>query len=73
MKKLFIPMFAVAVLAVSCKKDYACSCTYNGTTITGPTYKKVTKKWMKDTQQCVSYSETEDNVTYNVECEIEKK
>ena len=68
-------MFAVAVLTASCAKDYACVCTENGvTTDTSPTvYKKVTKNWMKKSAGCVSYTETYNNTTYNVECEIEKK
>ena len=74
MKKLFIPMFAVAVLAVSCKKDYACVCTVGGVTDATPTvYKGVTKKWMKNTAGCVSYTETYLDETVSVECEIEKK
>ena len=72
MKKLFIPFAAVALLAVSCAKDYACTCTTNGVSTTGATYKKVTKKWMKD-QGCVSSSITSNNVTVTEECKIEKK
>ena len=72
MKKLFIPFAAVALMAVSCAKDYACTCTSDGTSTTGATYKKVTKKWMKN-QGCVSSTYTTNNVTWTEECVIEKK
>ncbi len=74
MKKLFIPLAAVALMAVSCAKDYACVCTTQGVTDTSPTvYKKVTKKWMKNTYGCVSFTTNNGTTTTETTCEIEKK
>jgi hypothetical protein len=82
MKKLIIPFFALALLTASCAKDYSCKCvetfTVDGVVVltqtdNGPTYEKVTKKWMKNTAGCVSFTETDGNETFTSTCEIEKQ
>jgi hypothetical protein len=82
MKKLIIPFFALALLTASCAKDYSCKCVetlsvagvvVNTDTNNGPTYQKVTKRWMKNTAGCVSSTETDGDETYTSTCEIEKQ
>ena len=82
MKKLIIPFFALALLTTSCAKDYSCKCvetiTLGGVVVStdtynSPTYQKVTKRWMKNTAECVSTTETEGTETYTSVCEIEKQ
>ena len=81
MKKLIIPFFALALLTASCAKDYSCKCIQTeavggvvvNTALYNSTYQKVTKKWMKNTAQCVSSTYTVGDVTYATDCEIEKQ
>ena len=74
MKKILLPFVAVAILAGSCAKDYACVCTSGGVTDTTPyVYKKVTKRWMKNERGCVSYTDVQDGVSVETTCEIEKQ
>jgi hypothetical protein len=74
MKKILLPFVAIALLAGSCAKDYACVCTTGGETDTTPAvFKKVTKTWMKNEAGCVSYTDVEDGVSVETTCEIEKK
>ncbi len=82
MKKIIIPFFTLALLTASCAKDYSCKCVETYTvggvvvdtdTYIGPTYQKVTKRWMKNTEGCVSSTETDGDETYTSTCEIEKQ
>ncbi len=79
MKKLFVLIFGVALTAVSCTKDYTCTCKYySSATDTDPnvssvTYKKVTKSFVKNEAQCVSYEEKDEKgvIDDKQECTIE--
>jgi hypothetical protein len=85
MKKMILPFAAVALIAASCGKDYACMCSVNGVSDAANyrVYKKVTKKWMKDNDYCVSDTYTDYQWDSNTgqqtavqttrECTIEKK
>jgi hypothetical protein len=74
--KYLMILFLGAITIASCKKDRTCECTttYNdGSTDTyeSGTYKKVTKRFMKNNADCVSYEyESTSGNTTKEECEI---
>jgi len=55
----------------SCAKDRTCVCTDEDGDKTETEYENVTKKWMKNSADCVSYTETYNGGSYKMECEIE--
>lgn len=76
MKIKFLAVLSLGALALaSCKKDRTCECKYTegsdvSITVSG-TYKKVTKRLMRNVEDCVSYEyvSTDGDVEI-VECEI---
>ena len=86
MKKVLLLAVAGVFVLASCAKDRTCECTTNGLAdsadgnFSTTTYKKVTKTYMKDFRNCVSYETTQTStnpstkaVTTTVtkkECEI---
>jgi hypothetical protein len=78
MKKLFVLIFGVALTAVSCTKDYTCTCksTETGDTDVDTdivTYKGVTKSFVKNSEECVSFESKDEKgaVDYKRECTID--
>ena len=76
MKIKFLAVLSLGVLTLaSCKKDRTCECKYtSGSDVdidVSGTYKKVTKRFMRNHADCVSYEyvSTSGNV-YNYDCEI---
>ena len=71
--KYLMILFLGTITLVACKKDRVCECTTtapNGTSVTdtdNTTYKKVTKRWMKNVRGCVS---SEDPDGTKEDCEI---
>jgi len=79
MKKTTIKNLSLLILVVltfsSCTKDRTCECRITqSSTLPGQQsdvyeydieFEKVTKKWMKNSANCVSSTETEDNIDYN--------
>ena len=77
MKKFTVKLLSIYTIIVfifsSCTKDRSCYCeiqTYSNnaasyTSSSNIEYKDVTKKWMKNSANCVSRTETEDNIDYN--------
>ena len=79
MKKITIKLLSILTITLfifsSCTKDRTCECRITeSTTIPGQQsdvylydteYEKVTKKWMKNSANCVSSTETEDNIDYD--------
>ena len=63
-----LTMFVFAIS--SCAKDRTCECTVNGSVIEDTEYEHVTKRWMKNTAHCVSYTSTSSGTSVKVECEI---
>jgi hypothetical protein len=71
MKKVLLVAVAGMFVLASCKKDRTCECTTLGVTDkSNYEYKKVTKKFMKENKDCVSYVYTEDNKSVTTECKI---
>jgi hypothetical protein len=66
-------LFVVAIAITSCKKDRVCECTTtstDGISVTdtdNTTYKKVTKRWMRNHEGCVSKEYSNGT---KVDCEI---
>ncbi len=78
MKKLAILFFGIALTAVSCSKDYTCTCksTYTGNTNTETnttTFKGVTKSFVKNEAGCVSRERKNEKgeTTSKSECTID--
>ena len=75
MKKNIIKLSSILTMFIfvfsSCAKDRTCVCTDEDGDKTEVEYKKVTKKWMKNSAACVSYTVTFDGGSYKMECEIE--
>lgn len=75
MKKVLLVAVAGLFVLASCKKDRTCECTITSGSETyvdkDGTYKKVTKRFMKDQVGCVSYEYVSEsgNITKS-ECEI---
>ena len=67
MKKLFIVLAASTTMFVACKKDYSCTCTYNGTTL-GTTTIHDTK--YKATSACTALNSTYAAYGTGVSCAI---
>ena len=79
MKKITIKLLSILTIIVfifsSCTKDRTCECRITeSSTLPGDQsevdeyeieYEKVTKRWMKNSANCVSRTETEDNIDYN--------
>ena len=79
MKKITFKLFSILTISVfifsSCTKDRTCECRITeSSTLPGQQsdvyeydieFEKVTKKWMKNSANCVSSTETEDNIDYN--------
>jgi len=79
MKKITIKLLSILTITLftfsSCTKDRTCECTITeSSSLTGQQsdsydieieFEKVTKKWMKNSANCVSRTETEDNIDYN--------
>ncbi len=79
MKKTTIKNLSLLILVVltfsSCTKDRTCECRITqSSTLPGQQsdvyeydteYEKVTKKWMKNSANCISRTKTEDNIDYN--------
>jgi hypothetical protein len=73
MNKLLLVAVAGMFVLASCKKDRTCECTIDGKAETGSkyTYVKVTKKFMIENDQCVSYNRTATDGTVEKHvCEI---
>ena len=71
MKKVLLVAVAGMFVLASCKKDRTCECTTLGVTDkSNVQYLKVTKKFMKENAECVSYVYTEDNKSITTECVI---
>lgn len=74
MKKSILSLSGLCLLIAltfsSCAKDRICECTtpFGGTEEIE--YENVTKKWMKNSADCVSYTVTSDGESYSVDCEI---
>jgi hypothetical protein len=78
MKKTTIKLLSILTITLftfsSCTKDRTCECTYTvSNSLDGSVdednseieYEKVTKKWMKNSANCVSSTETEDYIDYD--------
>ena len=79
MKKITIKLLIILAITVlilsSCTKDRTCECRITeSSTLPGDQsevyeydieFEKVTKKWMKNSANCVSSTETEDNIDYD--------
>jgi hypothetical protein len=62
MKTLFLPLVTVIALTftlASCRKDRTCTCTYSDGTSDKTEYKKVTKKFVREDEECFSVTFTE--------------
>ncbi len=76
MKKVLLLAVAGVFVLASCAKDRTCECSYDGVPSSNPrTYKNVTKSFMKNNIDCVSYEYSYTNssnvvVNKKVECEI---
>jgi hypothetical protein len=77
MKKVLLVAVAGMFVLASCKKDRTCDCKYNGVADNDgiTTFKNVSKRFMKNTRNCVSYEYTTTSPsgtssTTKVECEI---
>lgn len=75
MKKIILKLSSILTIFIfvfsSCAKDRTCVCTDEDGDKTEVEYKKVTKKWMKNSAACVSYKYIAAGDSYEVECEIE--
>ena len=73
MKKVLLVAVAGMFVLASCIKDRSCECTTDGKADTSSknTYVKVTKKFMQNNAECVSYNHTaiDGTITKHV-CEI---
>ena len=81
MKKITIKLLSILTITLfifsSCTKDRTCECRITeSSTLPGDQsevgeyeieYEKVTKRWMKNSANCVSSTETEDNIDYDYE------
>ncbi len=67
-KKVFLSFIVLAALS-SCKKDRVCTCTYPVIGDDKTTYTEVTKGQAQ--ANCLSYTRTEDNSTYDVTCKLD--
>jgi hypothetical protein len=79
MKKITFKLFSILTISVfifsSCTKDRTCECRITqSSTLPGQQsdvyeydieFEKVTKRWMKNSANCVSSTETEDNIYYD--------
>ena len=73
MKKVLLVAVAGMFVLASCKKDRTCECTTDGKAETGSktTFVKVTKKFMRNNDGCVSYNKTySDGTVEKTVCEI---
>lgn len=71
--KKFILLSSVLVVALSCKKDYVCECTYSpGNAKNEVTIKGVTKKRAKAVCVSTSYEEVvgTSTITINSDCKL---
>ena len=80
MKKITIKLLSILTITLfifsSCTKDRTCECRITeSSTLPGDQsevgefeieYEKVTKRWMKNSSNCVSSTETEDNIDYDM-------
>ena len=76
MKKITLKFLSIMTISIfvfsSCAKDRTCVCTDEDGDKTETEYENVTKKWMKNSADCVSYTVTYDGGgSYKMECEIE--
>lgn len=70
MKKNLILFAIVLVSMTACRKDRVCECT-STFGVDKTEYKKVTKRWMRNSAECVSRTEyNSDGSSYSVNCEI---
>lgn len=70
--KISIFAFLIILFVSSCAKDRTCVCTDDDGDTTETEFENVTKRWMKNSAGCVSYTVTSDSGnSYEVECEIE--